>query len=125
MLKMCGCAIEVWNFVTAGREVQNQLFALSVCLRRMGAVSSAVTEIERSPEKVDAVIRMAWHDRTTFETIEKKTGLRENEVIQLMRRSLKRGSFKAWRKRVGSRITKHRGLLERRQRGPSDSFSHL
>lgn len=55
------------------------------------------------------VIRMAWEDRTTFDEIYKKTGLVEAEVIKVMRRSLKAGSFRLWRKRVSGRITKHAG----------------
>ena len=53
------------------------------------------------------VIRMAWEDRTTFEEIERRTGLVEAEVIKVMRRSLKPGSFRLWRKRVSGRTTKH------------------
>jgi uncharacterized protein (TIGR03643 family) len=62
-----------------------------------------MTEDER-----DKIIRMAWEDRTTFDEIEKKTGLREAEVIKLMRKELKPSSFRMWRKRVSGRITKHR-----------------
>lgn len=58
------------------------------------------------------VIGMAWADRVTFEEIEKSTGLTEAEVIKLMRRELKPGSFRLWRKRVSGRKTKHRKLFE-------------
>ena len=58
-------------------------------------------------EQENAIIRMAWEDRTTFEDIEKRTGLREADVIKVMRRALKPGSFRLWRKRVSGRITKH------------------
>ena len=53
------------------------------------------------------VIRMAWEDRTTFDEIQKRTGLVESDVIKLMRKNLKSSSFKMWRKRVSGRITKH------------------
>ncbi len=56
----------------------------------------------------DRIIRMAWEDRTTFETIEEKTGLSEAQVIKLMRKEMKPSSFRMWRKRVSGRITKHR-----------------
>lgn len=56
----------------------------------------------------DKIIRMAWEDRTTFEEIGKRTGLREADVIKLMRKELKPSSFRMWRKRVSGRITKHR-----------------
>ena len=62
----------------------------------------------------DDVIGMAWRDRISFDEIKKKMGLSEKEVIQLMRRSLKRKSFILWRKRVRGRITKHRKLFKSR-----------
>ncbi len=55
------------------------------------------------------IIRMAWEDRTTFDEIEKRTGLSEAGVIKVMRRSLKAKSFRMWRKRVSGRVTKHAG----------------
>ena len=56
----------------------------------------------------DRIIRMAWEDRTTFDEIEKKTGLNEAAVIKLMRKEMKPSSFRMWRKRVSGRVTKHR-----------------
>ena len=56
---------------------------------------------------IDRVIEMAWEDRTTFEAIEFQFGLPEAEVIALMRSELRTGSFRAWRKRVSGRQTKH------------------
>lgn len=63
---------------------------------------------------VDAVIAMAWADRVTFEAIEKRFGLTEPQVIEVMRSSLKRRSFNLWRARVTGRVTKHRKLFKRR-----------
>lgn len=51
---------------------------------------------------------MAWEDRTTFDAIAFQFGLNEQEVIELMRKHLKRSSFKLWRKRVSGRKTKHK-----------------
>ncbi|PHI20952.1 TIGR03643 family protein [Lewinellaceae bacterium SD302] len=50
---------------------------------------------------------MAWEDRTPFDAIEVQFGLREGEVIQLMRRELKPKSWRNWRARVSGRGTKH------------------
>lgn len=61
-------------------------------------------------EAVSRVIEMAWEDRTPFEAILTTFGLTEAQVITLMRRSLKLGSFKAWRARVSGRKTKHLAL---------------
>ena len=58
-------------------------------------------------EAVSRVIEMAWEDRTPFEAIELNYGLKESEVIQLMRSQLKRRSFEVWRERVTGRKTKH------------------
>ena len=61
-------------------------------------------------ENVDRVIEMAWEDRTTFDAINYQFGLKEQEVIELMRTELKPNSFKMWRKRVQGRKTKHEKL---------------
>lgn len=60
--------------------------------------------------EVDRIIGMAWEDRTPFEAIEAQFGLSEDEVIDFMRRNLKRKSWERWRKRVSGRETKHRKL---------------
>ncbi len=59
---------------------------------------------------ISRVIEMAWEDRTSFEAIEQQFGLNEAAVIALMRRELKRSSFKMWRERVTGRATKHDAL---------------
>lgn len=58
------------------------------------------------------VIWAAWADRITFEEIKSKTGKSENEVIKIMRKSLKPSSFRLWRKRVHSKSIKHRKKFE-------------
>ena len=60
-----------------------------------------------SAESESRVIEMAWEDRTPFEAIETQYGLKESDVIRLMRKKLKRGSFNLWRARVSGRSTKH------------------
>ena len=44
-------------------------------------------------DQISLVIRLAWEDRTSFEEIKERTGLREQEVIDIMRRELKPSSF--------------------------------
>jgi uncharacterized protein (TIGR03643 family) len=63
-----------------------------------------------TPDDISAVIQMAWEDRTTFETIEERTGLIQTDVIKLMRAEMKASSFKMWRTRMAGRKTKHRAL---------------
>lgn len=63
-------------------------------------------------EEKDRIIEMAWEDRTTFEAIEFQFGLKEQDVITLMRTEMKPSSFKMWRKRVQGRKTKHEKLRD-------------
>jgi uncharacterized protein (TIGR03643 family) len=62
---------------------------------------------ELAPADLSRVIEMAWEDRTPFDAIEITYGLNESAVIALMRREMKPGSFRLWRKRVTGRATKH------------------
>ena len=57
--------------------------------------------------QINRIIEMAWEDRTTFDAIYFQFRLKEQDVIDLMRREMKRSSFKMWRKRVQRRKTKH------------------
>lgn len=66
-----------------------------------------ITMIAFIPEDIDRIIQMAWEDRTPFEAIEIQFGLKEKEVIELMRAHMKQSSFKMWRKRMNGRQTKH------------------
>ncbi len=63
-----------------------------------------------SEEDKDRIITMAWEDRTPFEAIKIQFGLPEDQVVELMRRSLKRSSWKLWRERVNGRKTKFAAL---------------
>ena len=86
-------------------------------------------KIDFKPEQIDRIIEMAWEDRTPFDAIQLQFGLKEEEVIRMMRREMKTSSFKMWRERVQGRKTKHlkqRGIgVDRfkcnRQRGISNN----
>lgn len=60
----------------------------------------------------DRIIEMAWEDRTPFDAITFQFGIKEQQVIALMRREMKASSFKLWRKRVQGRATKHSKMQE-------------
>ena len=62
---------------------------------------------ELSLRDIDRIIEMGWEDRTPFDAITMQFGLKEQEVIIIMRNNLKPNSFKRWRKRVQGRKTKH------------------
>ena len=64
-------------------------------------------QLDLKPEQIDRVIEMAWEDRTPFDAIKLQFGLKEEEVIRMMRREMKSSSFKMWRERVQGRKTKH------------------
>ncbi len=72
--------------------------------------SPAASPLALSAADTSRVIEMAWEDRTPFESIAMQFGLNESAVITLMRRELKRSSFKMWRERVTGRATKHAAL---------------
>jgi uncharacterized protein (TIGR03643 family) len=56
---------------------------------------------------IDRIIEMAWEDRTPFDAIETQFGLKEAQVIDLMRNNMKASSFRMWRRRMYGRSTKH------------------
>lgn len=61
----------------------------------------------------DRIIEMAWEDRTTFEAMEMQFGLKQKDIIKLMRKELKLTSFKLWRERTKGRATKHEALRKK------------
>jgi uncharacterized protein (TIGR03643 family) len=71
-----------------------------------------MTKEEMTDLEKDRIIEMAWEDRTTFEAIFMQFGLKEQEVIDLMRIEMKASSFKMWRERVQGRKTKHEKLRD-------------
>ena len=66
---------------------------------------NTLTEIE-----IDRIIEMAWEDRTPFEAILFQFGLREADVIRLMKQQMTLKNWKKWRARVQGRATKHQAL---------------
>jgi len=56
--------------------------------------------------EMDRIIEMAWEDRTPFEAIYSQFAYTESDVIKLMRKELKEKSFKLWRTRVNSAVSK-------------------
>ena len=71
-----------------------------------------VKNAEPSEKDDNWIIWAAWADRITFEEIKEKTGKNESQVIKIMRKNLKPGSFRLWRKRVNSQSIKHRKKFE-------------
>ena len=65
---------------------------------------------EFTEKQLDRIIEMAWEDRTSFEAIKIQFDINQDEVIKIMRSSLKNKSFKIWRERTKGRETKHRKI---------------
>ena len=63
-----------------------------------------------SKDDISRIIEMAWEDRTPFDAIEVQFNLSHDEVVNLMRKNLKKKSFNLWRERVRGRKTKHSEL---------------
>ncbi len=53
-------------------------------------------------DHVSGIVEMALSDHDSFADIQMEYGISESQVKILMRRTLKSGSYKAWRKRVRS-----------------------
>lgn len=56
---------------------------------------------------IDRIVEMSWEDRTSFDGIFRQFGIKEAEVIAIMRREMHPNNFKKWRARVQGRNTKH------------------
>ncbi|MDG1089797.1 MAG: TIGR03643 family protein [Candidatus Marinimicrobia bacterium] len=65
---------------------------------------------EFTEKQLDRIIEMAWEDRTSFEAIKIQFDINQDEVIKIMRSTLKNKSFRIWRKRTKGRKTKHRKI---------------
>ena len=77
------------------------------------ATAKTIKSVLSNPVTLDRVIEMAWEDRTPFEAIEFQFGITEADVIEIMRRTLKRSSFNLWRKRVNSGVSiKHKKIRD-------------
>ena len=48
----------------------------------------------------DRIVRLAWEDRSSFESIRFQFGLSANEVVKFMRTQLDTKSYKRWRLRA-------------------------
>lgn len=59
---------------------------------------------------ISRIIEMAWEDRTPFDAIKSQFNLTHDEVVEVMRKNLKRSSFKTWRERMRGKKTKHASL---------------
>ena len=59
-----------------------------------------------SSSTIDRIIALAWEDQVPFKSIKFQYDISEPEVIKIMRNNIKKSSFRMWRKRVTSRISR-------------------
>ncbi len=64
-----------------------------------------------SDKDKDRIVRMAWEDRTSFESIESQFGLSPNDIERFMRTQLDEKTYKRWRKRANQRGHLKQGKL--------------
>lgn len=53
-----------------------------------------------SESEKSEIIELALSDHVSFQNIEELFGISENDVKKIMRKNLREGSYKSWRKRV-------------------------
>jgi uncharacterized protein (TIGR03643 family) len=53
-----------------------------------------------SPAAISEIIEMALSDHVSFSTIRAQHGVSPDQVKAIMRKTLKPGSYRAWRRRV-------------------------
>lgn len=63
-------------------------------------MSARMVERVLDPPTISEIIEMALSDHVSFDQIRALHGLGPDEVKALMRRNLKSGSYRAWRRRV-------------------------
>ena len=63
---------------------------------------------------IDRIIALAWEDEVPFRAIKFQYNILEKDVIKIMRNNIKRSSFKMWRKRVTSRISRKSDKIQYR-----------
>ena len=66
-----------------------------------------IKKYQLTERDIDRIIQMAWEDRTPFDAITEQFGLKEAEVIRLMKHEMRLNNWKKWRARVQGRATKH------------------
>ena len=77
-----------------------QAIGLILCQTMKAQIMKSVNDL--SDAQVSDIVQMALSDHVAFADIEYQYGLKEKEVVALMRNTLRTGSYRAWRKRVAT-----------------------
>lgn len=83
-------------------ESNNKIAPSGMAVKKRGEATRTSAEMDKklSAADISEIIEMALSDHASFDSIREVHGIRETEVKALMRKNLKSGSYKAWRKRV-------------------------
>lgn len=83
-------------------ESNNKIAPSGMAVNKRGEATRTSADMDKklSPADISEIIEMALSDHASFDSIREVHGIREAEVKALMRKNLKSGSYKAWRKRV-------------------------
>ena len=89
------------------------------------SVKKILQHYELTERDINRIVEMAWEDRTPFDAIKDQFGLREAEVIKLMKNQMHLRNWKKWRARVQGRNTKHRQLMGETSRFKCSRQRHI
>ena len=78
------------------------LFCIKLILQRVYKEQTKNMKFKYSEAELSEIVQMALSDHISFGDINTQYGLGEKEVVKLMRLNLKKGSYRAWRKRVNT-----------------------
>ena len=83
-------------------ESNNEISPSGMAVNKKGEATKTRADMDKklSAADISEIIEMALSDHASFDSIREVHGIRETEVKALMRKNLKSGSYKAWRKRV-------------------------
>ena len=78
----------------------DKYFCIRFLLNRIELEQPKIMKIKYTEAELSEIIQMALSDHVSFTDITGQYGLLEKDVVKIMRANLKKGSYKAWRKRV-------------------------
>jgi uncharacterized protein (TIGR03643 family) len=69
-------------------------------------------KVEMTTELIERVVTMAQEEKKPFEVLKAEFGLTENEVTEIMRKSLKKDLFELWKKKATASKPKPKPIID-------------
>ncbi|MFY8187736.1 MAG: TIGR03643 family protein [Flavobacterium sp.] len=69
-------------------------------------------KVEMTAELIERVVTMAQEEKKPFEVLKAEFGLSENEVTEIMRKSLKKDLFELWKKKATASKPKPKPIVD-------------